>query len=56
MMKIHREGRWIVVLTVLLLLALIFLAGRYLPYQANLCHIPPFPGRPGDGIAFFSCA
>lgn len=34
-MKIHREGRWIVVLTVLLLLALIFLAGRYLPYQAN---------------------
>ncbi len=35
MIKIHREGRWIVALTILFLLALVFLSGKYLPYQAN---------------------
>lgn len=35
MIKIHREGRWIVLLTLVVLLVLVFLAGRYLPYQAN---------------------
>jgi len=35
MIKIHREGRWIVLLTIALLLVLVFLSARYLPYQAN---------------------
>ncbi len=35
MIKIHKEGRWIVALTILFLLALVFLSGKYLPYQAN---------------------
>jgi len=35
MIKIHREGRWIVIWTIVLLLALVFLSGRFLPYQAN---------------------
>lgn len=35
MIRIHREGRWIVALTILLLLALVFLAGKFLPTQAN---------------------
>lgn len=35
MIKIHHEGRGIVILTLILLLALVFLAGRYLPFQAN---------------------
>jgi phosphatidylserine decarboxylase len=35
MIKIHREGRWIVFWTILLLLALVFLSAWLLPYQAN---------------------
>lgn len=35
MIRIHREGRWIVVWTFLFLLALIFLSAWLLPYQAN---------------------
>lgn len=35
MIKIHREGRWIVSLTIIFLLALVILSARFLPYQAN---------------------
>lgn len=35
MIRIHREGRWIVALTILLLLVLVILSGYFLPYQAN---------------------
>jgi phosphatidylserine decarboxylase len=35
MIKIHREGRWIVALTIIFLLVLVFVAGKYLPVQAN---------------------
>jgi phosphatidylserine decarboxylase len=35
MIRIHREGRWIVLITVLLLLALVVLTSLYLPYQLN---------------------
>jgi len=35
MIRIHREGRWIVALTLISLLILVYLSGRYLPYQAN---------------------
>lgn len=35
MIKIHREGRWIVFFTICLLLALVVLSALYLPYQVN---------------------
>lgn len=35
MIKIHREGRWIILITLFLLLALIVLAALFLPYQVN---------------------
>ena len=35
MMKIHREGRWIVLATVLLLLALVAATALFLPFQLN---------------------
>jgi len=35
MIKIHREGRWIVSMTIVLLLAVVILSGKFLPYQAN---------------------
>ena len=35
MIKIHREGRWIVVLTSMLLLTLTVLSALFLPYQLN---------------------
>lgn len=35
MIKIHREGRWIVLITLLLLLAFLVLTALYLPYQLN---------------------
>ena len=35
MIRVHREGRWIVSLTIVLLLALVIISGRFLPYQAN---------------------
>jgi phosphatidylserine decarboxylase len=35
MIRIHREGRWIVALTIIILLVMVYLSGRYLPYQAN---------------------
>ncbi|MEA3461260.1 MAG: phosphatidylserine decarboxylase family protein [Bacteroidota bacterium] len=35
MIKIHREGRWIVLITVSLLLALVILTALFLPYQLN---------------------
>ena len=35
MIKIHREGRWIVLITMALLLALVVLSGMFLPYQVN---------------------
>jgi phosphatidylserine decarboxylase len=35
MIKIHREGRWIVLITFALLLALVILTSIYLPYQLN---------------------
>lgn len=35
MIKIHREGRWIVLITIALLLALVVLTSLYLPYQLN---------------------
>jgi len=35
MIKIHREGRWIVLITIALLLALVSLTALFLPYQLN---------------------
>jgi phosphatidylserine decarboxylase len=35
MIKIHREGRWIVLLTIMLLLTLSVLSALFLPYQLN---------------------
>ena len=35
MIKIHREGRWIVLITFILLLALVVLTALFLPYQVN---------------------
>jgi len=35
MIKIHREGKWIVLITVILLLTLVILTSLYLPYQVN---------------------
>jgi len=35
MIKIHREGRWIVLTTVLLLLALVIVTALFLPFQLN---------------------
>lgn len=35
MIKIHREGKWIVLITIALLLALVILTSLYLPYQLN---------------------
>ena len=35
MIRIHREGRWIVLITVILLLALVILSSMFLPYQVN---------------------
>jgi len=35
MIKIHREGRWIVFITVCILLTLVVLSTLYLPYQVN---------------------
>ena len=35
MIKIHREGRWIVLFTITLLLALVILTALFLPYQLN---------------------
>lgn len=35
MIRIHREGRWIVALTIIILLVMVYLSGRYLPYQIN---------------------
>lgn len=35
MIKIHHEGRWIVLITVVLLLALVVLTALFLPYQLN---------------------
>ena len=35
MIRIHREGRWIVSITIVLLLALVIISGRFLPYQTN---------------------
>jgi phosphatidylserine decarboxylase len=38
MIKIHREGKWIVLITITFLLALIVLSALFLPYQVNyLC-------------------
>ncbi|TFH27468.1 MAG: phosphatidylserine decarboxylase family protein [Bacteroidia bacterium] len=34
-MRIHHEGRWIVAMTIILLLALVILSGKFLPYQVN---------------------
>jgi phosphatidylserine decarboxylase len=35
MIRIHREGRWIVLITIALLLALVVLTSLFLPYQFN---------------------
>jgi len=35
MIKIHREGRWIVLITILLLLVLVIVTSLYLPYYLN---------------------
>lgn len=35
MIRIHHEGRWIVAMTIILLLALVILSGKFLPYQVN---------------------
>lgn len=35
MIKIHREGRWIVLITLLFLLTLVVLSAIFLPYQVN---------------------
>lgn len=35
MIKIHREGRWIVLITLLLLLTLVVISTLFLPYQVN---------------------
>lgn len=35
MIKIHREGRWIVLFTIVFLLALVVLTSMFLPYQLN---------------------
>lgn len=35
MIKIHREGRWIVLITLLILLTLVVLSTLFLPYQVN---------------------
>lgn len=35
MIKIHREGRWIVLIAIALLLALVILTSIYLPFQLN---------------------
>ena len=35
MIRIHHEGRWIVAMTIVLLLALVILSGKFLPYQVN---------------------
>lgn len=35
MIRIHREGRWIVAITIALLLGLVILSGKFLPYQVN---------------------
>lgn len=35
MIKIHREGRWIVLITLVTLLALVILTSLYLPFQLN---------------------
>lgn len=35
MIKIHREGRWIVLITIMLLLVLIILTALFLPWQVN---------------------
>lgn len=35
MIKIHHEGRFIVVITILILLVLVVVANRFLPYQVN---------------------
>jgi phosphatidylserine decarboxylase len=35
MIRIHREGRWIVLITAGILLAMVILTALYLPYQAN---------------------
>jgi phosphatidylserine decarboxylase len=35
MIKIHREGRWIVLITLLLLLTMVVLSALFLPYQVN---------------------
>jgi phosphatidylserine decarboxylase len=35
MIRIHREGRWIVLITVSILLTMVILTALYLPYQAN---------------------
>ncbi len=35
MIKIHREGRWIVLITITFLLALVVLSALFLPYQVN---------------------
>jgi phosphatidylserine decarboxylase len=33
--KIHREGRWIVLFTIMILLAMVILSSLYLPWQVN---------------------
>jgi hypothetical protein len=44
MIKIHREGRWIVLITLALLLALVVLTALFLPYQViYLCSALSFP-------------
>lgn len=35
MIRIHREGRWIVAICIVLLLALVILSAKFLPYQVN---------------------
>ncbi len=35
MIKIHREGRWIVLITIFILLTLVVLSALFLPYQVN---------------------
>ena len=35
MIKIHREGRWIVLITIVLLLAILVMTALFLPYQVN---------------------
>lgn len=35
MISVHREGRWIILITVAILLTLVILTALYLPYQAN---------------------